>query len=848
MKPDKMIDIDDIKLLKLKAIDFNEPSTNAKKLERDFLYYLCNHLGHFTNCSKYSLYEAMALVIRDRIMGNWHRTWDTYRRNKVRRASYLSLEFLIGRSLGNHVLNLDLRDNIDQAIQDFCFKLEGIEQQEHDAGLGNGGLGRLAACFMDSCAALQLPVIGFGLRYEYGIFRQQLEHGYQIEEPDHWLREGNPWEIKRSELSQVIHFGGRTETVADEQGGTVKKWVDTQDILAIPYDVPVSGYQNDTVNTLRLWRAAATDEFSLEEFNAGDYAEAVEQKNHAEAITMVLYPNDTSENGKELRLRQQYFLASASLKDIQRSWKETSSNGMTDFAEGNIFQLNDTHPSIAVAELMRILIDENGMQWDQAWDITTSCMAYTNHTLLPEALEKWPVFLFERLLPRVLEIIYKINSQMLREISQRWPGDAERMKRMSLVEEGAVRQVRMAHLAIAGSFSVNGVAHLHSELLKEGLFRDFYELWPEKFNNKTNGVTPRRWIAHANPLMSSLISQHIGENWLRDLRQIDALKKFSDPSEKKFHDTWYEVKHQNKQRLARLVEQQCGIVFNPHSMFDVQVKRIHEYKRQLLNVLHVIHLYNRIKAGHVENWTNRCVLIGGKAAPGYSRAKMIIKLINNVSSVINEDPDVGDLLKLTFLPNFSVSAMEIIAPGTDLSEQISTAGKEASGTGNMKFMMNGALTIGTYDGANIEILDAVGKNNFFLFGHRVEDLAAMKEHYNPQSIIDGDEDLRKVMNLLESGHFNIDEPGIFNDLIDTLKDRHDPWFTLADFRDYIDTQQRAADCYRDRQQWIKMSIMNTACCGMFSSDRTIEEYNNDIWKLDQIKPGPINPTTAEPSR
>ncbi len=838
--------MNDHKLLKLKVPAFTEPTSSPEDLEKDFLYYLSNHLGYFTDCSKYNLYEAMALMIRDRIMGNWHRTWDTYRQKKVRRASYLSLEFLIGRSLGNHVLNMGLKGNIGEALQAFCFQLEMIEQQEHDAGLGNGGLGRLAACFMDSCAALQLPVIGFGLRYEYGIFRQQIENGYQVEEPDHWLREGNPWEIKRSEFTQVVHFGGRTENVIDEQGRKVTKWIDTQDTLAIPYDVPVSGYGNDTVNTLRLWRAAATDEFSLDEFNAGDYAEAVEQKNHAEAITMVLYPNDASENGKELRLRQQYFLASASLKDIQRSWKEITGDGMADFAEGNVLQLNDTHPSIAVAELMRILIDENHMEWDQAWAITTKCMAYTNHTLLPEALEKWPVFLFERLLPRVLEIIYKINSQMLREIARRWPGDSARMKRMSLIEEGGVRQVRMAHLAIAGSFSVNGVAHLHSELLKEGLFRDFYELWPEKFNNKTNGVTPRRWMGHANPLMTRLINQNIGEDWLRDLRKIDALKKFSDPSEEKFHHAWFEIKQQNKERLAELVEKECGVVFDPQSMIDVQVKRIHEYKRQLLNVLHVIHLYNRIKKGDVADWTNRCVLIGGKAAPGYTRAKMIIKLINNIASIINDDPDVGDRLKLAFLPNYSVSAMEIIAPGTDLSEQISTAGKEASGTGNMKFMMNGALTIGTYDGANIEILDAVGEENFFLFGHHVEGLAAIKDHYDPQAIIDADESLSQVMKLLESGHFNIDEPGIFNDLIATLKDRHDPWFTLADYRDYIDTQQRAADCYRDRQHWLKMSIMNTASCGMFSSDRTIEEYNKEIWKLDPVQPETIRPTIVEP--
>jgi starch phosphorylase len=838
--------MNDSEMIKLRIPAAPEPSSEPQELVKDFLHYLSNHLGYFTDCSKYNIYEAMAYTMRDRIMGNWQRTWDTYRTNKVRRACYLSLEFLIGRSLGNLVMNMGLRENIDKSLEEFCFKLEQIEQQEHDAGLGNGGLGRLAACFMDSCAALQLPVIGFGLRYEYGIFRQQIENGYQIEEPDHWLREGNPWEIKRTEFTQVVHFGGHTEQAVDEQGRQVTRWVETQDILAIPYDVPVSGYGNETVNTLRLWRAAATDEFSLEEFNAGDYTEAVEQKNHAEAITMVLYPNDASESGKELRLRQQYFLASASLKDIQRSWKQVCGDGMEDFADGNVFQLNDTHPSIAVAELMRILMDENHMDWDKAWRITTSCMAYTNHTLLPEALEKWPVFLFERLLPRILEIIYQINSHILREVATRWPGDAERMQRLSLIEEGPVRQVRMAHLAIAGSFSVNGVAYLHSELLKEGLFRDFYELWPEKFNNKTNGVTPRRWIAHANPAMTELISRQIGDDWLRDLRGISALEKLTKPKAADFQGQWHEVKQHNKQRLAELVKQECGVEFGIDAMFDVQVKRIHEYKRQLLNILHVIHLYDRIKRRETANWTKRCVLIGGKAAPGYLRAKMIIKLINNVADVINQDPDVGDRLKLAFLPNYSVSSMEIIAPGTDLSEQISTAGKEASGTGNMKFMMNGAITIGTFDGANIEILDAVGEDNFFLFGHRVEELAELRGNYHPQALIDADSDLGAVMNLLESGHFNIDEPGIFDDLIGTLKNPDDPWFTLADFRDYVDTQQRAADCYGNREQWTRMSILNTAHCGMFSSDRTIEEYNSEIWKLEPVVPEEKLPISDQP--
>jgi starch phosphorylase len=519
---------------------------------------------------------------------------------------------------------------------------------------------------------------------------------------------------------------------------------------------------------------------------------------------------------------------------------------MEGFAEANVFQLNDTHPSIAIAELMRILMDENGMGWGEAWDITHHTMAYTNHTLLPEALEKWPVFLFDRLLPRIMEIIYEINSRMIREISLKWPGDIGRMQRMSIIEESSTPQVRMAHLAIAGSYSVNGVAQLHSELLKEGLFRDFYELWPDKFNNKTNGVTPRRWVGHANPAMTELVTEQIGSGWLRDMQQIKQLAKMADPSNSDFHERWRAIKKANKQRLANLVAQECDVNFNADAMFDVQVKRIHEYKRQVLNVLHVIHLYLRIKHGDLNNWTDRCVLIGGKAAPGYLRAKNIIKLINNVASVINADPDVDGRLKLAFLPNYSVSAMEVIAPGTDLSEQISTAGKEASGTGNMKFMMNGAITIGTYDGANIEILEAVGEDNFFLFGNHVEDLIELGGHYNPAMIIDSDNDLADVMRLLESGHFNIMEEGIFDDLIASLKNPHDPWFTLADFRSFVDAQQLAADSYRDRDRWTQMSINNTASSGGFSSDRTIEEYNNDIWKLKPIKPSEFRPALIEP--
>ena len=805
---------------------------DAEALERDFHRYLIHHLGRFLGCNPYYFYEALSLTLRDRIMTDWLNTWKQHRKRGQRRAFYLSMEFLIGRSLGNHLLNMGIRTEAEKAMQAYTLELEEIQDYEHDAGLGNGGLGRLAACFMDSCATLKLPVLGYGLRYEYGMFRQHIENGYQVEEPDHWLRDGYPWELERLEYTQIIHFGGRTEHFTDEQGIPRVRWLETEDVLAIPYDVPVSGYQNGVVNTLRLWKSTATDIFNLDEFNAGSYPESVAAKNEAEHITMVLYPNDASENGKELRLRQQYLLASASLKDVMRQWELVNGDDYSTFAEHHVFQLNDTHPAISVAELMRILMDEKNMEWEQAWEITRNTMAYTNHTLLPEALERWSVQLFECLLPRLLEIIYEINARFLKEVAIHWPGEADRRRRMSIIEEDGTKSVRMAYLAIVGSFSVNGVAELHSNLLKQGLFRDFYELWPEKFNNKTNGVTPRRWVAYANPDMSELISSRIGDGWISNLAEIEKLKPCAEPGHEEFQQAWHEAKQHNKQRLARLVRQECGVEFPVDSMFDVQVKRIHEYKRQLLNVLHVIHLYDRIHRGDLEeNWCNRCVLFGGKAAPGYQMAKKIIKLINNVADIVNSDPIVGDRLKVAFLPNYRVSSMEVIAPGTDLSEQISTAGKEASGTGNMKFMMNGALTIGTYDGANIEILDAVGEENFFLFGLKVEEVEALKPHYDPHQIIHEDEELSRVFQLLESGHFNTTEPGIFDDIIASLRSPHDPWMTVADFRSYVEAQRRVANTYNDRPAWVRKSILNTASSGFFSTDRTMEEYNRDIWKL-----------------
>jgi len=807
--------------------------TDSESLASDFERYLNSHLGRFVGCVPIYLYEALSLTLRDRIMTDWRNTWKIHEEKGVRKAHYMSLEFLIGRSLGNHILNLGMDSVLKAAMNKFCLELEDIVTEEHDAGLGNGGLGRLAACFMDSCATLKLPVIGYGLRYEYGMFRQIIENGYQIEEPDHWLRDGNPWELERPEYTQVIKFGGHVEMMSNHNRKAHIVWVDTDDVLAIPYDVPISGYKNNTVNTLRLWSASATSVFSLDDFNAGSYSDAVEAKNDAEHISMVLYPNDASENGKELRLKQQYFLASATLQDVMRMWEINEGNDYRQFAKQNVFQMNDTHPTIAVAELMRLLIDEKYMSWDDAWAITSQTMAYTNHTLLPEALEKWSIDLFEKLLPRLLQIIFEINARFLKLVARKWPGDTDRLIRMSIIEEGDTKYVRMAYLAIVGSFSVNGVAALHSQLLSEGLFKNFYELWPEKFNNKTNGVTPRRWVAHSNPLMSKLISEKIGDVWLSNFENINQLSKYS--ADKDFGERWHAVKTENKKKLADLVKLECNVDFDVDSLFDVQVKRIHEYKRQLLNILHVIHLYDRIKRGDTSSdgngWTNRCVLIGGKAAPGYRLAKLIIKLTNNVADVINNDPQIGNKLKLAFIPNYGVSKMEIICPGTDLSEQISTAGKEASGTGNMKFMMNGAITIGTYDGANIEILDAVGEESFYLFGLKADEVEVQRQNYNPEEIISEDDDLKSVIHLLTCGHFNSFENNIFDEIIASLINPNDPWLTLADFRSYINAQEKVSQAYRDRSGWVEMSINNTASSGFFSTDRTMQEYNNDIWKL-----------------
>jgi glycogen phosphorylase len=814
------------------------PGLDAASLRQDLLRHFAHSLGrdNFESSPQY-IYTAFALTIRDRLTAGWNATRHAHETAESGRVCYLSMEFLLGRLMHNALLNLANVDEATAALDELGLSLHDVEQCEHDAGLGNGGLGRLAACFLDSAATLGLPVIGYGLRYRYGMFRQRLENGQQVEEPDVWLRDGYPWELERSEFMQRVQFGGRSEMYCGADGRARSRWVDTQDVLAVPYDIPVPGYKNGVVNTLRLWSAQATDEFDLTEFNAGSYSEAVRAKNAAENVTMVLYPNDISENGKELRLRQQYFLVSASLKDCIRHWVGRAGRTFEQFAEQHCFQLNDTHPSLTVAELMRLLLDEHDLEWDEAWAITSKTIAYTNHTLLPEALERWPVRMLESFLPRLLEIVYEINGRFLGQVAQNWPGDVERQSRMSIIEEGREPMVRMAHLAVVASFSVNGVAELHSRLLREGLFRDFYEMWPKRFNNKTNGVTPRRWLTACNGPLGQLISDTVDDDWTRDLGALAGLERHAD--EASFQSKWRAIKTANKTKLAELVYDDTGVEFDPTTqMFDVQVKRIHEYKRQLLNILHVVHLYRCIKDGDVAGMVPRAVLFAGKAAPGYAMAKCIIKLINNVAKVVNEDPDTQGWLRVAFLPDFRISAMEVIAPAVDVSEQISTAGNEASGTGNMKLMMNGAVTIGTRDGANVEILEAVGEDNFFVFGMTAEDVRqARVDGHEPSDVIADDADLARVMALLHSGHFNQMEPGVHEDVLDSISDSNDQWMTAADFPAYVRAQEQVSAAYADHQRWSRMSILNTAASGRFSSDRTIAQYNEDIWKVRPLKTG-----------
>ncbi|MGS0824639.1 glycogen/starch/alpha-glucan phosphorylase [Shewanella sp. 0m-8] len=777
---------------------------------------------------KQELFNALALSVKEQMLESWRATRQADCQFERKQVAYLSLEFLMGRAMGNAVMNLDLLQQTKEVLQSYAVELEEIEQMEHDAGLGNGGLGRLAACFLDSCASLDLCVTGYGIRYEYGMFAQKLVEGFQVERPDRWLREGNPWEVRVAEHNVTVPFFGHTSSYVDPSGRRNVVWLDTQDVLAVAYDMPVPGYQNNRINTLRLWKSEATDDFDLEEFNQGDYTEAVARKNMAEQITMVLYPNDASENGKELRLRQQYFLSSASLQDLLRTWVQRRGNDFSQFAKFNVMQLNDTHPSIAIPELMRLLIDEHFLEWDAAWQVVTQTMAYTNHTLLPEALERWPVRMLAHMLPRILEIIYEINARYLEQVAHHWPGDAQQLAAMSIIEEGSEPHVRMAYLAIVASFSVNGVAELHSKLLVSGLFKDFYQLWPEKFNNKTNGVTPRRWLAHCNSELAALLTRRLGDEWVTDLSHLNALNAFTDDNA--FLQEWRQVKQNNKAKLAQLIKAECDVDFDVEMLFDVQVKRIHEYKRQLLNILHVIHLYHQIQQGHTSELVPRCVLIGGKAAPGYAMAKLVIKLASNVAHMVNCDPAVSKYLRVAFLTNYNVSAMEKICPGTDLSEQISTAGKEASGTGNMKFMMNGAITIGTLDGANVEMLEEVGKDNFFLFGLDAQEVMRQRQDYCPQHFIDASPALSEVLALLKSGHFSLLEQGIFSPIIDAITNKNDPWMIAADFESYRLAQEKVSRAYKNPITWTQMSIRNTAASGRFSSDVTIANYRDEIWK------------------
>ncbi|MCL1126624.1 glycogen/starch/alpha-glucan phosphorylase [Shewanella surugensis] len=777
----------------------------------------------------YDFFHALALSVKEQMMHDWRRTRYQDRHAERKQVAYLSLEFLMGRALGNALLNLDLEEEAKQIISQYQVNLAQLEALEHDAGLGNGGLGRLAACFLDSCACMDLSVTGYGIRYEYGMFTQKIINGYQIEQADRWLKGGHPWDVIAPNHNVLVPFYGRTGSHVDHDGCLHHTWVDTQDVIAVAYDVPVPGYRNHRVNTLRLWKAQATEGFDLEEFNQGDYTEAVAHKNLAEQITMVLYPNDSSENGKELRLRQQYFLSSASLQDILNAWVRRKGADFSEFARLNVMQLNDTHPAIAVPELMRLLMDHYSLGWDEAWEITRHTMAYTNHTLLPEALECWPVRMFECILPRILDIVYEINARYLKLVAHHWPGETDKLTQMSIINNEGEPSIRMAYLAIVASFSVNGVAGLHTQLLTSGLFKNFYDLWPEKFNNKTNGVTPRRWLAYSNPRLSALLNQTLGGQWIEDLNQLEGLKAFLNDSE--FLQEWRQIKRQNKVDLTQLIKKECGVEFAPDMLFDVQVKRIHEYKRQLLNILHVIHLYQEILKGNVDNMVPRCVLIAGKAAPGYAMAKLIIKLANNVAEMVNSEPLMKPYLRFAFLPNYNVSAMEKICPATDLSEQISTAGKEASGTGNMKFMMNGALTIGTLDGANIEILEAVGGDAFFLFGMNANEVLDLRNHYQPKQIIAQSPELSDVLSLLKSGHFNLLEPGIFEPIINAIVSGNDPWMTAADFESFRLAQQEVADTYLDQEQWTQLSIRNTASSGCFSSDATIAAYRDEIWQV-----------------
>jgi len=781
--------------------------------------------------TRHDYYTALALTVRDRLWHRWISTAQAYTHQGSRTVAYFSAEFLMGPHLGNNLLNLGIHEEVRQAVKELGLDFEGLLAGEDEPGLGNGGLGRLAACFLDSMATLQIPSLGYGIRYEFGIFHQEIVDGWQVEKTDKWLRFGNPWEVARPEWAVEVKLGGHTERYTDEHGRVRVRWIPHRIVNGVPYDTPILGYRVNTANTLRLWRAEAPESFDFAIFNRGDYYGAVNQKVSSENLTKVLYPNDEAAQGKELRLEQQYFFVCCSLQDMLRILK-VQMIPLERFHEKFAVQLNDTHPAVAVAELMRLLVDEHGMDWERAWAIARRTFAYTNHTLLPEALERWPLEMFRKVLPRHLEIIFEINARFLDEVRIRFYGDEQRVASLSLIDESGERYVRMAHLACVASHAINGVAELHSELLKRDVLKDFHDLWPERFSNQTNGVTPRRWMALANPRLARLVSDAIGGDWVRDLGELRRLEPLA--SDAGFRAQWREIKRANKVALAELARERTGVLLDPDSMFDVQVKRIHEYKRQHLNILHVIALYHRLRADSRFEMLPRTFVFGGKAAPGYHLAKLMVKLINSVGEVVNRDAAVRERLRVVFLPNFNVTNAQRIYPAADLSEQISTAGKEASGTGNMKFCMNGALTIGTPDGANIEICNEVGAENFFMFGLSVSEVAALRrEGYRPAHYYERNAELRDVLDLIRDGFFSRGDTQLFRPLIEGLL-RWDPYLVLADFEAYAECQSRVSRAYAEQDRWQTMSIINVARSGRFSSDRTIRDYAERVWRVPRV--------------
>lgn len=813
-------------------VEDDRTSLNKEALKRAVLDNLLHMQGKFPAlATKKDYYLALAYTVRDHLLQRWVSTAETYTKQASRTVAYFSAEFLTGPHLGNNLINLGIYDSVKQAVTELGLNFDEMLAEEEEPGLGNGGLGRLAACFLDSLATLERPSLGYGIRYEFGIFEQVIVDGWQVEKTDTWLRFGNPWDLVRPEWAVEVHFGGYAEHAVDQQGRPRVRWVSDRTVIGVPHDTPILGYHTNTANTLRLWRAEAPESFDFAVFNRGDYYGAVRSKVISENLTKVLYPNDAPQQGKQLRLEQQFFFVSCSLQDMFRIAR-VQKIPLWRFHEKFAVQLNDTHPAIAVAELMRLLVDVHEMDWEYAWEITQKTFSYTNHTILPEALERWSVSLLGQLLPRHLEIIYDINARFLEEAGRRFPGETERIARMSLIDESNEHYVRMAHLACVGSHAINGVAALHTELLKREVLADFYKLWPEKFSNKTNGVTPRRWMALSNPRLTELISEAIGESWIADLGQLKRLEPLVDDAN--FRMRWREIKSANKRDFAAFVEKLTGVAIDPESLFDVQVKRFHEYKRQHLNILHVIGLYYRMKSDARFEFAPRTFIFGGKAAPGYHMAKLIIKLINAVADVVNRDAAVRDRIQVIFLPNFNVSSGQRVYPAADLSEQISTAGKEASGTGNMKFAMNGALTIGTLDGANIEIREEAGPENFFLFGLSTEEVAALKRKgYRPQDYVESNTELREVINMVRSGVFSRGDLDLFRPLMDTLLGG-DPYMVLADYKSYAECQTSVSQAYADQERWTRMSILNSARSGQFSSDRTIREYCENIWRVERV--------------